>query len=89
MHQYQNHPIYGIGVRGPGNEWSCKGLIFDAVDQVTEIKRLDCAEATFATEDQAREYGLKLCKTWINEQSGGTNPASAQAKNAIMKSTPV
>ena len=83
MHQYHNHPIYGIGVRGPGNEWSCKGLIFDAVDQVTEIKRLDCAEATFATEDQAREYGLKLCKTWINEQSGGSNPGSALQKTRL------
>lgn len=70
MHQHNNHPIYGIGVRGAGKEWHCRGLIFDPGDKVTEIKRLECAELTFATKRKAEAHGLKLCKTWIDEQSG-------------------
>ena len=71
MHQYKNHPIYGIGVRGAGKEWHCRGLIFDPEDNVTEIKRLECAELTFATKKNAEEHALKLCKKWIDDQRGG------------------
>ena len=71
MHQYNNHPIYGIGVRGPGKEWSCKGLIFDPDDKVTEIKSLELTELTFATKKKAEDHALKLCKIWIDEQRGG------------------
>lgn len=70
MHQYNNHPIYGIGVRGAGKEWHCRGLIFDPEDKVTEIKKLECPELTFVTKRKAEEHALKLCKTWIDEQSG-------------------
>ena len=71
MHQYNNHPIYGIGVRGPRKKWSCKGLIFDPDDKVTEIKSLEFAELTFATKKKAEDHALKLCKIWIDEQRGG------------------
>lgn len=71
MQQYNNHPIYGIGVRRSGKNWSCKGIVFNAEDQVTEIKRIECSEMSFASEDEARNYGLKLCKIWIDEQSPG------------------
>ena len=70
MHQYKNHPVYGIAVRGAGKEWHCRGLIFDPQDKVTEMKRLECAELTFATKRKAEEHALKLCKIWIDEQSG-------------------
>jgi len=70
MHQYNNHPVYGIGVRGAGKAWHCRGLIFDADDKVTEIKRIECTELTFSTKRKAEEHALKLCKTWIDEQSG-------------------
>jgi hypothetical protein len=70
VRHFKNHPIYGISIRRSGKKWSCKGLVFDALDQVTEIKRLECAELTFASEDEAREHGLNLCKKWIDEQSG-------------------
>jgi len=68
--QYKNHPIYGIGVRGAGKAWHCRGLIFNAEDKVTEIKRLECAELTFTTRSKAEAHALKLCQTWIDEQSG-------------------
>jgi hypothetical protein len=71
MHQYNNHPIYGIGVRGPGKQWSCKGLIFDPDDKVTQIKSLELTELTFATKKKAEDHALKLCKIWIDEQRGG------------------
>lgn len=72
MAQYNEHPIYGIGVRGPGKEWSCKGIIFDPDDKVTEIKSLLHNELTFATKKKAEDHALKLCKTWIDEQRDGT-----------------
>jgi hypothetical protein len=76
MNRYNNHPIYGIGVRGSGKEWYCRGLIFDPEDNVTEIKRLECAELSFATKGKAEENALKLCKQWIDEQRGGIDSRS-------------
>ena len=76
MHQYNNHPIYGIGIRGPEKNWYGRGLIFDAEDKVTQIKRLECPELTFATKKKAEEHALKLCKSWIDEQSGGSESSS-------------
>ncbi len=76
MHQHKNHPIYGIGVRGAGKEWHCRGLIFDPEDKVTEIKRLECPELTFATVKKAEQHALKLCKGWIDEQRGGSESSN-------------
>ncbi|HEX2929056.1 MAG TPA: hypothetical protein VHV54_05040 [Candidatus Binatia bacterium] len=68
MNQYHSHPIYGIGICGPEKKWFGRGLIFDADDKVTEIKRLESSEFTFATKKKAEEHALKLCKKWIDEQ---------------------
>ena len=76
MHQYNNHPIYGIGIRGPEKNWYGRGLIFDAEDKVTQIIRLECPELTFATKKKAEEHALKLCKKWIDEQRGGIESSS-------------
>jgi hypothetical protein len=76
MPQYHNHPIYGVGLRGPGKEWYCKGLIFDPENKVTEIKSLECAELTFATKKKAEDHALKLCKSWIDEQRDGIESSS-------------
>ena len=76
MPQYNDYPIYGIGIRGPGKAWSCKGLVFDPEDKVTEIKSLERAELTFSSKKKAEDHGLKLCKTWIDEQSQGIESTS-------------
>jgi hypothetical protein len=76
MPQYNHHPIYGIGVRGPGKDWYCKGLIFDPDDKVTEIKSLERSELIFATKKMAEDHALKLCKLWIDEQSGKIESSS-------------
>jgi hypothetical protein len=68
MHQYKNHPVYGIAVPGPGKEWYCRGLIFEPEQKVTEIKRLECADLTFTSKKKAEEHALKLCMIWIDEQ---------------------
>lgn len=88
MHQYNEHPIYGIGVRGAGNEWFSKGLVFDAEDKVTEIKSLKCSELPFATKKKAEDHALKLCKLWIDEQRAGIEssdlpPPAPQKTGAI------
>ena len=74
--QYNNHPIYGIGVRVAGKKWSCKGLIFDPDDKVTEIKSFELTELTFAAKKKAEDHALKLCKIWIDEQRGGIESSS-------------
>jgi hypothetical protein len=51
-------------------------LIFNPQDKVTEIKKLECPELTFATKGKAQAHGLKLCKKWIDEQSGGIESSS-------------
>jgi len=76
MHQYNNHPIYGIGTRGPDKKWYGRGLIFDAEDKVTELKRLECPELAFAKKKKAEEHALKLCKSWIEEQRGRIDSSS-------------
>jgi hypothetical protein len=76
MHQYKSHPVYGIGIPGFKKEWHCRGLIFDPDDKVTEIKRLECGELTFATKKKAEEHGLELCEKWIDEQSGGSESSN-------------
>ncbi len=84
MHQHKSHPIYGIGIPGLDKQWHCRGLIFDPDDKVTEIKRLECAELTFATKKKAEEHGLELCENWIDEQ-GGASDSSSPTRSAPLK----
>ena len=69
MPQYKDHPIYGIGIRGADDGWHCRGLIYDPNDKVTQIKKFEHTESTFKTIVKAEAHALKLCKTWIDEQS--------------------
>jgi hypothetical protein len=69
MHQYKKHPVYVMAVPGPQKGWSGRGLIFEPEEKVTEIKRFECADLTFASKEKAEEHALKICKTWIDEQS--------------------
>ena len=87
MPQYNNYPIYGIGIRGPGKAWSCKGLVFDPEDKVTEIKRLDCADLAFATKKQAEQHGLDLCKKWLDDQFGRTESSSPTSSAPMTSDT--
>ena len=70
MSLYKDHPIYGLGRRGIGKEWLCRGLVYNAEDKVTVIKKLERAELSFETEEKAQAHALQLCKTWIDEQGG-------------------
>lgn len=76
MPQYKGHPIYGIGVRGAGKEWHCRGLIFSSEDKVTELNKLECTELTFKTRSKAEAHALKLCEKWIDMQSGESDSNS-------------
>jgi hypothetical protein len=73
MYQYKKYPVYLIAVPGAQNGWFCRGLIFDAEEKVTEIKRFECADLTFATKKKAEEHALKLCRTWIDDQRAGND----------------
>jgi hypothetical protein len=84
MHQHKNHPIYGIAIPGLAKQWLCRGLIFDPADKVTELKRIECAELTFATKRKAEEYALELCKKWLDDPSAGAG-SSGETNSAPLK----
>jgi hypothetical protein len=71
MSQYKGHPIYGIAVAASGQRWGVRGLVFDRdLNQTIEIKRIETStELTFRARRPAEEYGLKLCRDWIDEQA--------------------
>jgi hypothetical protein len=71
MSQYKGHPVYGIAVAAPGHRWGSRGLVFDRdLTQTIEIKRIETStELTFRARRHAEEYGLKLCRDWIDEQA--------------------
>ena len=69
MNRYKEHPIYGVAVPAPENQWYSRGLVFDRdLNQTVEIKRIESTAECFKTKKQAEEYGLELCKAWIDEQ---------------------
>ena len=70
MSRYKGHPIYGVAVTAPENQWYSRGLVFDRdLNQTLEIKRIESTGRIFKTKKQAEEYGLTLCKDWIDERS--------------------
>ena len=69
MSRYKDHPIYGVAVPAPESLWYSRGLVFDRdLNQTIEIKRIESTGQMFRTKKQAEEYGLTLCKDWIDEQ---------------------
>jgi hypothetical protein len=69
MSRYKDYPIYGVAIPASDNQWCSRGLVFDRdLNQTIEIKRIESTGRTFKTKKQAEEYGLALCKDWIDEQ---------------------
>ena len=69
MTRYKEHPIYGVAVPAPEHQWYSRGLVFDCdLNQTVEIKRIEYTRRMFNTKKQAEEYGLELCKDWIDKQ---------------------
>jgi hypothetical protein len=70
MSRYKEHPIYGVAVPAPENQWYSRGLVFDRdLNQTVEIKRIESKGRSFNTKKQAEQYGLDLCKAWVDKQS--------------------
>jgi hypothetical protein len=59
-----------MAVPGAESGWSCKGVIFEPEQKVTEIKRFEFNDLTFATKKKAEAHALKVCRAWIDKQSG-------------------
>ena len=67
MSLYKGHPIYGVAVPAPENQWYSRGLVYDRdLNQTIEMKRIESTARTFNTKKQAEKYGLELCKEWID-----------------------
>jgi hypothetical protein len=69
MNRYKEHPIYGVAVPAPEYRSYSRGLVFDRdLNQTVEIKRLESKRRTFKSKKQAEQYGLDLCKAWVDKQ---------------------
>jgi hypothetical protein len=69
MSRYKGHPIYGVAVPAPQNQWYSRGLVFDRdLNQTIEIKRIESTSRTFKTKKQAEKNALELCKEWIDKR---------------------
>ena len=68
MSLYKGHPIYGVAVPAPENQFYSRGLVFDRdLNQTIEIQRIE-SNRTFKTKKQAEKFGLELCKEWIDKR---------------------
>jgi hypothetical protein len=66
MSRYKDHPIYGVAVPAPENQFYSRGLVFDRdLNQTIEIQRIE-SNRTFKTKKQAEKFGLELCEEWID-----------------------
>jgi hypothetical protein len=69
MSRYKDHPIYGVAVPAQENQFYSRRLVFDRdLNQTIEIKRIESNPRTFKTKKQAEQYGLELCKDWIDKR---------------------
>ena len=58
----------GVAVPAPENQWYSRAIIFDReLNQTTEIKRIEPNGRTFKTKKQAEQFGLELCKAWVDK----------------------
>jgi hypothetical protein len=75
MTRYKEHPIYGVAVPAPEYGWYySRGLVFDRdLNQTIEIKRLESKRRIFKTKKQAEQYGLDLCKAWVDKRPDPSN----------------
>ena len=70
MSRYKEYPIYGVAVPASDKRWCSRGLVFDRdLNQTLEIKRIESTGRMFRTKKQAEEYGVTLCKDWIDKQA--------------------
>jgi hypothetical protein len=68
MSRYKDHPIYGVAVLVSENQFYSRGLVFDRdLNQTVEIKRIE-SNRIFKTKKQAENYGLELCKAWVDKR---------------------
>jgi hypothetical protein len=69
MSMYKGYPIYGVAVPAPENQWYSRGVIFDcAPNETTEIQRIEPTRRTFKTKKQAEQFGLEMCKAWVDKR---------------------
>jgi len=67
MSRYKDHPIYGVAVPAPENQFYSRGLVFDRdLNQTIEIQRIE-SNRTFKTKKQAEKFGLELCRAWVDK----------------------
>jgi hypothetical protein len=71
MSRYKDYPIYGVAVSSIGQTTLLKRVGFSRdLNQTIEIERIECTTRMYRTKkQQAEEYGLVLCKAWIDGHS--------------------
>jgi hypothetical protein len=69
MTRYKDYPIYATTEPTNAGGWCAVGIVYAPGDDATiELKRLHTADVIiFASQEEAKEHGLGLCKTWIDD----------------------
>jgi len=67
---YKGYLIYGLAmlVHTNSREWYSQGEVcmLTPRNSLIEVKRI--SGLIFGTEEEAKQHGLKLCKTWIDQR---------------------
>jgi len=72
VYTHKGHLIYAAALPAKGKKrWYADGIIFSSEfpDRVEQLHRMK-SKLDFATEKQARDHAIALCKIWIDRQRG-------------------
>jgi hypothetical protein len=69
MTRYKDYPIYVTAEPTNTGTWWAVGIVYVPGDEGTmELKRIHTRDVIhFASQEEAEEHGLGLCKTWVDD----------------------
>jgi hypothetical protein len=69
MRRYKDYPIYATAEPTKTGGWYAVGIVYaPGYQEGVELKRIHTGDVIhFATQQEAEEHGLELCKTWVDD----------------------
>jgi hypothetical protein len=69
MRRYKDYPIYATAEPTTSGAWCAVGIVYAPGDEaMVELKRIHTGDVIhFASQEEAEEHGLGLCKTWVDD----------------------
>lgn len=73
MQYYKNYRVYTTAVSANG-VWRGRGVVLDLHAKVTRaLQRIETvSDLLFLTKEEAEDFALKLCKSWIDRSASGS-----------------